>query len=264
MRRWLGMAAAVALGVAVAASGATAAGGDPLKDLEGGGTASASAGRDIRVQITARTATTIGADMTGRLAQFPLKDGDRFKSGQVLARFDCALPEGSLVRARAALGKSRAVLDTNQKLRKLGSNSGLELEIAAADEREAEADVTVAQAVVARCTVTAPFSGRVAAVMAHEFQHVAEGAPLLDILDDHSLELELIVPSRWLAWLKPGTRFGAAIDETGHTYQAEITRISGRVDAVSQSIKVYGRMVDSAPELLPGMSGRALFPSPAP
>lgn len=230
---------------------------DPLKDLEQPAT-----GRDIRVQITAANAATIGAPMSGRLAQFPLKDGDRFKEGQVLARFDCGVPEGALARARAAQDKKRKIYEVQDKQRQLGANSALDYEVAAAEAREAAAEVTAAQAVVNRCTVTAPYAGRVAAVMAREYQHAGEGSPLLDILSDRNLELELIVPSRWLGWLKVGAKFEVAIEETGKTARAELIRMSGKVDAVSQSIKVYARILDPGDDLLPGMSGRALLSPP--
>ncbi len=214
---------------------------------------------DIRVQITATTSTQIGAPMSGRLLRFPFKDGERFKEGQVLARFDCAVADGAVGRARAQLDKKRKVDEIAQKQRSLGTNSAMEYEIAAAEVREAQADLTAAQAVAGRCTLSAPFSGRVASVSAREYQHVNEGAPLLEILDDGQLETELIVPSRWLSWLKPGVRFQVMVDETAKTYGAEIIRISGKVDAVSQSVKVYGRIVPPGSDLLPGMSGQALF-----
>ncbi|MCR6629892.1 MAG: HlyD family efflux transporter periplasmic adaptor subunit [Magnetospirillum sp.] len=219
--------------------------------------------RDIRVQVTAVTATTIGAGMAGRLVQFPLKDGDRFKQGQVLARFDCAAQDGALARARAGQEKRRKVFEIQEKQRQLGTNSALEFEVAAAEAREAGAEVAAAQAMAGRCVIAAPFPGRVAAVMAREYQHVPEGAPLLEILSDRDLELEMMVPSRWLAWLKIGVRFEIAVDETGRTYPATLARMSGKVDAVSQSIKVYGRVVGAADDLLPGMSGRALFKPPS-
>jgi len=255
----------LAVALLVLAGGAQAADAparrDPLKEFEGD---AAATGRDTRVQITARTETTIGASMTGRLAHFPLRDGDRFTEGQTLARFDCGVADSALVRARATQDKKRQILETSEKLRQLGSNSALELAVASAETHEAAAEVTASQAVVARCAIVAPFSGRVAAVMAREFQHVQEGMPLLEILDDRVLELEMIVPSRWLAWFKPGARFAVAVDETGHSYKAELTRLSGKVDAVSQSIKVYGRITEAAPDLLPGMSGRALVSPPPP
>lgn len=219
--------------------------------------------RDIRIQIVAETSATIGAPMAGRLSQFPLKDGERFVQGQVLARFFCAEKEGALGHARALLEGKKQIFTSKQKLRNLGTSSDVEFEVAQAEVQEATADVATAQAMVDACVVTAPFSGRVAGVLTHNFQFVGTGAPLLDILNDKDLDLELIVPSLWLTWLKPGTPFDVVIDETGKTYSAKLTRLSGKVDAVSRSIKVYGKIDGPVDALLPGMSGRALLAPPA-
>jgi RND family efflux transporter MFP subunit len=219
-------------------------------------------GRDIRVQVVAETSTTIGAPMAGRLVEFTLKDGDRFNQGQVLVKFDCAERQGQLAHAKAVLVGKRRILANRQQLRQLGTGTGVDYEVAAAEAQEAAADATIAQTMVDECTVTAPFSGRVSGISAHNFQFVQAGAPLLDILSDRDLELEMIVPSRWLTWLKAGTGYDVAIDETGKTYHAGIVRLSGKVDAVSRSIKVYGRISGSTADLLPGMSGRALLKPP--
>jgi membrane fusion protein, multidrug efflux system len=72
----------------------------------------------------------------------------------------------------------------------------------------------------------------------------------------------LIAPSRWLAWLKPGMPFKVDIHETEKTYSAQVMRLSGRVDPVSQTIKVFGEIRGDAPELMAGMSGRAVIPPP--
>jgi multidrug efflux pump subunit AcrA (membrane-fusion protein) len=49
---------------------------------------------------------------------------------------------------------------------------------------------------------------------------------------------------------------------TDKTYPARTTRLSGRVDPVSQSIKVIGEITVDAPELMAGMSGRATMTPP--
>jgi membrane fusion protein (multidrug efflux system) len=85
---------------------------------------------------------------------------------------------------------------------------------------------------------------------------------LLDVLDDRNLDVELIVPSRWIGWLKPGYRFQVHIDETEKDYSARISRLGGRVDPVSQSIRVSGEITDPATELLAGMSGRTTITPP--
>jgi membrane fusion protein (multidrug efflux system) len=220
------------------------------------------AAREIRVQVVAETSATIGAPMSGRLTQFPLHDGERFKQGDVLAKFFCAEKEGTLSHARAVLEGRREVFASKQKLHSLGTSSEVEYRVAEADAAEAAADVQTAQAATDSCVVTAPFTGRVATIFTHNFQFLATGAPLIEILSDKDLNLELILPSQWLAWLKPGTPFQVTIDESGKTYAAQLTRLSGKVDAVSRSIKVYGHIDQPDDALLPGMSGQARFSPP--
>ena len=50
------------------------------------------------------------------------------------------------------------------------------------------------------------------------------------------------------------------IEETEKSYPAKVTRLGGRVDPVSQSIRVIGEITGKAPELMAGMSGRVNFP----
>ncbi len=216
-------------------------------------TPAASAASEVRVQVVAETSATMGAPMSGRLSQFPLHDGERFKQGQVLARFVCAEKEGALAHARAVYDGRKTVNDSKQRLRALGTSSEVEYKVAASDEEEAAADVKTAQTLVDNCIVVAPFTGRVSSVYTHNFQFLQTGAPMLDVLSDRNLNL----------WLKPGSTFNVAIDETGKTYLATLTRLSGKVDAVSRSIKVYGHIENPPDTLLPGMSGRALFVLPA-
>ena len=98
---------------------------------------------------------------------------------------------------------------------------------------------------------------------AREFQYTTPGQALLDILDNRNLEVELIAPSRWLSWLKTGYGFQVRVEETDKVYPARITRLGGRVDPVSQSIKVIGVITGEAPELTAGMSGRAIILPPS-
>jgi hypothetical protein len=102
----------------------------------------------------------------------------------------------------------------------------------------------------------------VAEQKAREQQFVQAGQQLLDILDDSALELEFIVPSRWLGWLKAGHAFKVSIDETGQTYPARITRLGARVDPVSQSVKAAATIDGKFPDLIAGMSGHLLLSPP--
>ena len=209
----------------------------------------------LRAQLKARHSTMISSEMGGRIDQLPLRDGERFKEGQLLVEFNCSVEEAQLNKAKATLEKKNKTYEVNQRLSELKSISTLEVSVAKTEAEEAKADVNVAQAVLKRCAIYAPFSGKVVEVAARQFQSVRPGDPLLEIIDDKNLEVEFMAPSDSTTNLKPGKHFRVTLDELGKTFNAQITRIGGRVDAVSQTIKVYGRITDKSSELLPGMSG---------
>jgi len=84
----------------------------------------------------------------------------------------------------------------------------------------------------------------------------------VEIVSRGPFKLRLNVPSKWLAWLKPGTPFEVKIDETGRGYAAKVTAINARVDAASQSLELEGSITEGAGDLLAGMSGTARFKPP--
>jgi multidrug efflux pump subunit AcrA (membrane-fusion protein) len=103
--------------------------------------------------------------------------------------------------------------------------------------------------------VLAPYSGLVVEQKVRPQQFVQAGQPLIDILDKGALELEFVAPSKWSPWLVEGYKFEIKIDETGKSYPAKITRINGKIDPVSQTIKVAAVIDGDFKEISPGMSG---------
>jgi membrane fusion protein, multidrug efflux system len=209
----------------------------------------------LRAQIKAQESTQIASEMAGRISQLKIRDGERFHAGQILVAFNCSQENAELEKARATLEKKRKTHEVNQKLEHLKSISTLQLAVSKTEEDEASADVRVGQAIVAKCFIKAPFAGKVVDVTAHAHQSVRPGDPLLEIISEKDLEIEFIAPSKLLPQLKPGSTFKVKLTETDKTYNAAITRLGGRVDPVSQTIKVYARITDHSPEILPGMSG---------
>ena len=124
---------------------------------------------------------------------------------------------------------------------------------------KAKAEYALVKAQVDMCIIAAPFNGRVVKRIARPYESVNQGEPLIEILDDSELKVELYVPSKWLLWLKEDTEFTVQIDETGKTYPARMTALGARVDAVSQSIEITAVISGVHPELLSGMSGEAHF-----
>jgi len=215
-------------------------------------------GQEIRAQLTPRRYTTLAAEVGARIQRLSVAEGGAFGEGQTLVVFDCTVQQAQLDKARAELDAAQATLKSNERLLELNSVGQLELELSRSAVGRARAEVGMHEAVLSKCTVRAPWSGRVAEQKAREQQFVQPGQPLLEILDDSALELEVLVPSSWLVWLRPGQRLRVQIDETRRSYPARFVRIGARADAVSQSVKVAAAIDGRHPELVAGMSGRVL------
>jgi len=221
------------------------------------------ASNELRVQLSPIRQTVLSSELSGKLIELAVKEGDRFKEGQRLAAFDCSVQRAQLNRSEAVQRGAQKKLDVAKRLDALESISQAEVAQAQADMAVAQAESGVGRAMLKRCNLDAPFTGRVSQRMAQRFQHVAEGTELLAIYDDSAYQLELIAPSAWMSWLKPGVEFEVQLDETGQRYPAQIERLGAAIDPLSQSLKVFARITSDIAGLLPGMSGVALLQPPA-
>ncbi len=216
----------------------------------------------IRTQLSARDQVVISSELAAKIAALPLREGDSFKRGATLVAFDCSLYNAQLKKAEAVAESAKQSVLVNKRMAELNSIGVLEMQLAVNKAKEAEADVNYMLASVQKCVITAPYNGRIAKRMVANHQYVNMGTPLLDILDSNQLEVQMIVPSRWLVWLKPGLGFSIAIEELGKSYAAKVTQLGARIDPVSQTVTITGKMDVNSPELLAGMSGWASFPQP--
>lgn len=211
---------------------------------------------DIRAQLSPRRYTTLAAELGAKVTQITVKEGERIEKGQLLVSLDCVIQAAQQDKAKAALAVTERSYTANVRLNELNAIGKVELDISAAKRDEARADLALIGATLSKCQIYSPFSGRVAEQKVRAEQYVELGTPLLDILDDSALELDFIVPSRWLAWLKPNHKFRVFIDETQKSYPARIQRLGARVDPISQSVKASAVIDGNFSELMAGMSGK--------
>lgn len=219
--------------------------------------------REIRAQLAPHRYTTLAAEIGAKVNRLPVQEGGAFKAGQNLVSFDCSMQQAQLNKARAALSGADKTWVANKRLAELNSVGKVELDVSEAEVLKNQAEVAAMGTMLSKCSITAPFSGRVAEQKVREQQYVQPGQAILDIIDDSVLEIEFLVPSKWLAWVKPGYAFQVSIDETRKSYPAKVQRIGARVDPVSQSVKLVATINGRFSELIAGMSGRVSLAPPA-
>jgi membrane fusion protein, multidrug efflux system len=214
----------------------------------------------IRAQFSPRNEVVISSEISAKIASLPLREGDAFSAGQRLVGFDCALFQAQLNKAQATQEAMQQTLTINRRLAELNSIGALELQQSEGRAKEVDAEVAFMLVTVNKCAIAAPFAGRIAKRLVANHQYVTPGTPLLGLIDAGDLEIQLIVPSRWLAWLKAGSLFSVQVDELGSTVSARVIRIGARIDPVSQSVGLSAVVDGSSKTLRAGMSGWATFP----
>lgn len=213
----------------------------------------------IKGQLQPVKYATISSEIDGSIVAINVSDSDSFTKGDTLVEFRCNVERAQLKKAAAVQKADRARVDVNERLDKLSSISELDYKLAVFKAEESVADVAVISERVKYCKITAPYSGVVEEVLRKNNEYVNRGDPVVKILDDSVLEIELLVSSDWITWLKKGLKFDVNVSELNKSYQAEITNIGAKIDPVSQSIKIKGAISNKEKTLKPGMSITAYF-----
>lgn len=209
--------------------------------------------------ISALTEATIAVDYTARVSRLPKLEGESFKAGETLIAFDCRKYAAEVSAAKAQARARELVMANNRRLLAKGAIGGNEVRVSEAEYEQARADVQALQARTGSCEFKAPFDGRLVERIVQEHESPAPNQPLIRIVDMTRLEVETIIPSKWLSRVRPGDAFSFTVDETGETLAAEVVRMGATVDPVSQTIKAYGVLRAPSLSVLPGMSGTATF-----
>lgn len=215
----------------------------------------------IRVLLASRLETTLSAQMNGTLGELQAELGQKVPKNALLVQLNCSETQARAKVAAAELNMARQNLVAKQNLQKLNAAGELEVLLATTEVEKTEGALSLARTQSGYCQVRAPFSGRVAKVLAKPHQTVSAGTPLFDLVSDGPLKIRLNVPSVMLARLKPGAPLVVVIHETGKSYPAQVSAINARVDAVAQTVELEARLTAEHAELMPGMSGIARFPA---
>lgn len=245
--------------------------------------------------VVAQRRAAVASKATGRLLELRVKEGDRVKQGEILARLEDADMAAALAGARADLNVSRSTLDqakvelTDATLdyeRKTGLfKTGLipkaefdpaearyrraQAGVASAKARvnAAEAAVQAAQVEVEYTIIRAPFDGTVLTKEAEVGEVVAPfgsaasaKAAVVTMADMSSLQVEADVSESNIQKITVGQRCEITLDAYPNTnYQGIVQAIVPTVDRAKATVLTKIKFTNLDARVLPEMSARVSF-----
>lgn len=225
--------------------------------------------------IRARTESTLGFRVPGKIVERTANIGDRVEAGQIIARLDdkdLVLSENSanaaLISAKTRLAVAKDALKRAESLQPQGYTPE-----AVVDQRELEADAAQsaldaaeAQARQARnatsySTLIADRAGIITAVHAEPGQVVSPGTPIVTLAETGEMDLALNVPEQDVVHLKIGEPVNLSLWASDEVkVGGKIREIAGQADAGSRTYAVRVAISSPPSSIRLGMTATAKLP----
>jgi RND family efflux transporter MFP subunit len=215
--------------------------------------------KESRALVVASQEAILSSELAARIENIAVKEMQRFNKGDLLIQFDCSLYEAQKDVVSANSNSALIKLKSDEQMLQMRSIGKYELELSISEYEKAKSELRIAELNVERCQIKAPFDGAVEEVIVNTYETIQPQVELMKIIQTDILELEMVVSSEWVSWLKIDHPIKVYIDEIQKEFNASISGIGANVDAVSQTIQLKGTITDTSPALLPGMSGRVVF-----
>ena len=206
--------------------------------------------------LTGRRESVLSAEVGGQVERILVDVGDNVRAGQPLMQLDDRILELESERALVALEKARLDFDRVEKLEHEGSISQSDYEGARLNLKGAEVQYEFAKKTYEDATVRAPFAGTIARKMTEIGQMVDRGQPVLYIVDNEQLKLELAVDESRIASIQVGAPVVIFVEALNDSFPAEVSAVGARATNGSRTFPVEVKLA-AADGIKAGMFARA-------
>jgi len=207
-------------------------------------------------RLKAKVKGVVGFKTPGMVVELPVRNGSYVQKGDLIARLDTE--EAKLTLAQAQVRYQRAVIDRMDQLINFGIEDTLNIsaekkQIAAirSGYTTARNDLRMAEIALERCTLRAPFSGKVANLTTRLYE---QGGPnFCTLIDDGAFEVDFTLLETEMEFITPNMGIELSpLHKPSERYYGRVTEVNPVVDANGQ-IKITG-MISGSKALMDGMN----------
>ncbi|MCC7175135.1 MAG: efflux RND transporter periplasmic adaptor subunit [Bryobacterales bacterium] len=232
--------------------------------------------------LVSRATVTVKAETTGRLLKFIKQEGDTVTAGEAVAWVDdenyrltvrqdqtaIQVAEAALARTRVAAEHTTSELERARNLLKSGGITDRDLKSAEVAQRDAAAQVALAEAQLAQAravleaaekrlrdtVIRAPIGGVIEQRFVNPGAYVEAPTPMFTIVDNQRLELESPVPSADLAQVRQGQRVTFEVNSyPGTVFEGSVIEMNPALDPATRSARVRIAVNNAGSRLRAGM-----------
>lgn len=195
--------------------------------------------RAIRIsgQTEADKRAVLATRVGGVIAQLPVKQGQRVKTGELVLMLDAEEKTAAVETARQVLVQREAEAEASQRLVKSGNSPKLQADTARSALALAKSQLEAAQAELARNQVKAPFDGIIDRVPVELGSSVMAGSEVATILSLDPIIAKGEISERDLRYVKTGDIADVRL-VSGEVVQGKVRYISREASAATRTFRL--------------------------
>ena len=226
--------------------------------------------------VEAFTSSLVASEIAGKVVEYPVKEGDAVRKGQVLARLNTTTLEHQLKAleaehreagarlklAEANLKRARNLFESEIISEQQLDNSLAESNAWMGRFEKLEADIGRLKNDIQEASIRAPFSGRVVSEQTQIGEWISEGGPVVEMVALDPLEVKVDVPERYYRNLRIGTRAQVRFESLpGVEIMGRVTAIIPQADVDARTYPVKVRIRNRGARVGVGMLATVSFPA---
>jgi membrane fusion protein, multidrug efflux system len=197
---------------------------------------------------------TLSAELVGRVSRIDFKSGTKVATGEVLVQQDISTESAERQSAQSELVLAKKNLDRSSELLPIHAIAKSDYDISKANYDKAQAQIDNINAVIAKKTIKAPFSGRLGIRQINLGQTLNVGQPIVSLQSLDPIYVNFLLPQQQLTVIKKGLSIRIIADALkGRKITGSITAINSEVDRPSHNIRIQGTLENPDEALRPGM-----------
>ena len=196
-------------------------------------------------------------EIGGRVDAIRFVEGQRVARGAPLVLLDASVYRAEVDKAQVGLDLARRNYDRARDLleRKLGSVN--DRDVAEAALHSAEAELALAQARLAKATLSAPFAGVIGLRSVSPGDYVAAGQDLVRLVDLDTMKVDFQLPESALPLLGGGDTVAVLPDAVpGERFDGTVYAIEPAITETGRSLTLRALITNPGGRLKPGMFAR--------
>lgn len=208
--------------------------------------------------VTAVQGVTLNAEVAGTIRRIAFESGAQVHEGAVLVELDTSVERAQLEAAEASQELARINLESGRRLVDSGAMPKNQFSQLEAQAKQSQADVARLQAVIAKKTIRAPFSGRTGLRQVNLGQLVGNGDAIVSLQSLDPVYVDFSLPQQRLAQLTVGAKVNVTTDVfPSETFVGELSAIQPQVDQATRSVRLRATLKNPDGKLRPGMFAQA-------